>query len=119
MDSLAKAVAATTGHALDCRCMFCCRERKRFRDEAEADHRADLEAALPPVKEEARALFEMVSRNGDTVDSIRELILVSPKTESWLLGQTRHSPRGRRGILKVLNFRRRVLAEFDKLLAQD
>lgn len=96
--------------------MFCYRERKRLRDEAEADHRADMEASLPPVKEEALALFQMIGRNGDSADSIRELIQVPPKVESWLLGQARHGPRGRRGILKVLNFRRRVLAEFERLL---
>ncbi len=112
----AKIIAATTGHAIGCSCMFCCREQKRLRDEAEADHRADMEAALPPVKEEARALFEMIGRNGDSVESIRELIRVSPKGEAWLLEQARHSPRGRRGILKVLDFRRRVLEEFGELV---
>lgn len=118
MDSdLAEKVAVTTSHDIGCFCMVCYRERKRLRDEAEADHRADLEAALPPVKEEARALFEMIGRNGDSVESIRELIQVSPKIETWLLEQARHSPRGRRGIEKVLDFRRRVAAEFEQLIA--
>lgn len=54
MDSLAKAVATTTGHALGCSCTLCYRERKRLRDEAEADRRADLEAALPPAGKSTR-----------------------------------------------------------------
>ena len=115
-DNFARQGTTTTIHEPSCSCMFCYRERKRLRDEAEADRRADLEASLPPVKKEARVLFEMVGRNGDTVDSIRELIRVSPKFEAWLLEQTRYSPRGRRGILKVLDFRRRVLAELEKLV---
>ncbi len=115
--NFAKTIAAIAGHEPGCSCWPCQKERKRLRDEAEADRRADLEAALPPVKQEARALFEMVGRNGDTVDSIRELVRVSPKVEAWLLEQARYNPRGRRGILKVLNFRRRVLAEFEKLSA--
>ena len=114
--NFAKTIAATTGHAIGCGCMFCYRERKRLRDEAEADRRADLEAALPPVKEEARAQFEMIGRNGDTADSIRELIAVPPKIRASLLEYARHRPRAKRGILKVLNFRRRVAAEFERLL---
>ena len=117
--NLAQRASATTGHAIGCRCMFCYRERKRLRDEAEADRRADLEAALPPVKEEARALFEMIGRNGDSVESIRELIRVSSKVEAWLLEQARYSPRSRRGILKALDFRRRVAAEFERLVASE
>lgn len=117
MDSdLAEKATATTGHELGCSCMVCYRERKLLRDEAEADYRADMEAALPPVKEEARALFEMVGRNGDTVDSIRELIRVPPKVKAWLLEQARYSPRGRCGIEKVLRFRWRVLVEFERPL---
>lgn len=116
-DNFARQGAATTSHELGCSCWPCQKERKRLRDEAEADYRADMEAALPPVKEEARALFEMVGRNGDTMDSLRELILVSPKIEAWLLEQTRHSPRGRCGIEKVLRFRRRVLEEFERLVS--
>ncbi len=114
--NFAKTIAATTGHEPGCTCWPCQKERKRLRDKAEADRRADLEASLPPVKEEARALFEMIDRNGDTVDSIRELIRVSPKVEAWLLEQARYGPRGRRGVLKVLDFRQRVAAEFERLL---
>jgi len=113
---LAEKATATNGHAIGCSCMVCYRERKLLRDEAEADYRADMEASLPPVKEEARALFEMIGRNGDSVESIRELFSVPPKIEVWLLEQTRHSPRGRRGIEKVLRFRRRVLEEFERLI---
>ena len=117
--NFARQGAATAGHEPGCRSMFCCRERKRLRDEAEANRCANLEAALPPVKEEALALFEMIGRNSDTVDSIRELIRVSPKVEAWLLEQMRYSPRGHRGILKVLDFRRRVMGEFERLLNKE
>jgi len=58
---LAEKTAITTIHELGCSCWLCRRKRKRLRDEAEADRRSDLEAALPPVKEEARALFDPTS----------------------------------------------------------
>jgi hypothetical protein len=110
--SLAESAAA---HAIGCTCWPCQKERKRLRDEAEADRRADLEAALPPVKEETRALFEMIGRNGDTADSTRELIAVPPKIHASLLEYARHRPRAKQGILKVLDLRQRVAAEFERL----
>lgn len=114
--NFAKTIAAATGHPVGCSCWPCWRKRKRLRDEAEADRRADLEAALPPVKEEARALFGMIGRNGDSVESIRELISVPPKIRASLLKYARHRPRAKRGILKVLDFRQRVAAEFERLV---
>ena len=66
-------------------------------------------------KEEARALFAMIGRNGVTVESIRELIAVPPGIEAALqLYMSRHSEDAR-GIEKVLRFRQRVRAEFDRL----
>ena len=35
--NFARQGATTTGHPVGCSCMFCYRERKRLRDEAEAD----------------------------------------------------------------------------------
>ena len=57
MDSdLAEKVVATTGHELDCCCFPCRRERKRLRDESEADRKADIETGLPPAEIEAKLL---------------------------------------------------------------
>lgn len=111
MDSLAKAVAATTDHEFGCHCMFCSRERKQLRDEAEADRKANIETGLPPVEIEAKSLYEMMRRTGETVDSIRQLISVSPRTRATLRSYTRFNPKARQGIERILRFRRRVAAD--------
>ena len=73
-----------------------------------------MEASLPPVKEEARALFEMVGRNGDTVESIRELIRVRPRIEAVLRAYTKANPEEWRGIRAILRSRQRVEEEFER-----
>jgi hypothetical protein len=66
-------------------------------------------------REEARALFVMVGRNGDTVDSIRELITVPPGIERTLCLYLLRHPEDSDGVMRVLEFRSRVAEEFEQL----
>lgn len=66
-------------------------------------------------KEEARSLFAMIGRNGDTVESIRELIAVPANIENALTLYVSQHPEDARGIEKVFSFRKRVREEFDQL----
>jgi hypothetical protein len=59
----------------------------------------------------------MVGRNGDTVESVRELIAVPPETERTLRSLYLPASRGRLGIERVLQYRRRVAEEFERLAA--
>ena len=44
------------------------------------------------AKNEARLLFAMIGRNGDTVETIRELIAVPPRTERLLKAYAEQNP---------------------------
>jgi hypothetical protein len=66
------------------------------------------------AREEARILFEMMQRSGDTVESIRELIVVPPEIEEALYA--RRHPEDAYGIERVLKFRQRVADEFERLV---
>ena len=68
-------------------------------------------------REEAISLFALIGRNGDTVESVRELIAVPPCVEATLLGYAERNPEDCFGIERVLQFRRRVAEEFERLLA--
>lgn len=65
------------------------------------------------AKAEARMLFAMVGRDGDTLQSIRELIRVPAKIEATLRAYARRFPEDRAGIEGVIQFRRQVAEEFD------
>jgi len=69
-------------------------------------------------KEEARNLYAMMARSGDTIESIRDLIAVPPETEALLSLYAKHHPEDARGIEKVLSFRKRVWEEFDRLVRE-
>lgn len=69
-----------------------------------------------PAKREARLLFTMIGRNGDTVEKIRELIAVPPRIESVLRAYAAHSPAEGPSIEGVLRYRRKVAKEFEALL---
>jgi hypothetical protein len=60
----------------------------------------------------------MVGRNGDTVDSIRELIAVPPWIEDALGLYGRRFPEDAPAIEKVLRFRTCVREEFDRLVRE-
>jgi hypothetical protein len=73
-----------------------------------------LDRAIAP-REEALTLFALVGRNGDTVESVRELIAVPPRIEPALLLDAERNPEDARGVERVLQFRRRVAEEFEQL----
>ena len=65
-------------------------------------------------REEARSLFAMIGRNGDTVESIRELIAVPPNIEDALLLYAARHPEDAPGIKRVIEFRRQVAEKFEQ-----
>jgi hypothetical protein len=75
-----------------------------------------LESAATPW-EEARDLFAGIESNADTVESIRELIEVPPRIEEALWRYARRYPEDAQGIERVLEFRRCVREEFERLVA--
>jgi hypothetical protein len=64
---------------------------------------------------EAKALFVMVGKNGDTVESLRELISVPPEIETLLRTYAQFHPVESREIEMGLRFRERVLEEFERM----
>ncbi len=75
-----------------------------------------LDRVIAP-REEALTLFALVGRNGDTIESVRELIAVPPRIEAALLLYAERNPEDALGIERVLQFRRRVAEEFERLAA--
>lgn len=69
---------------------------------------------LPSPRTEAKALFRMVGRNGDSTESIRELIQVQPETKNIMLARAANPSE----INRILKFRERVLAVFEELAAK-
>jgi hypothetical protein len=57
----------------------------------------------------------MVGKNGDTVESLRELISVPPEIETLLQAYAQFHPVEGREIEMSLRFRERVLEEFEQL----
>jgi len=76
-----------------------------------------LESTATP-REETRNLFALVGKNGDTVDSIRELIAAPPLIEHALGLYAKRFPEDAPPIEKVLNYRKRVREEFDRLVRE-
>jgi hypothetical protein len=68
-------------------------------------------------REEARSLFAMIGRNGDTIDSIRELIAVPSDVEQALRLYIQRHPEDAAGIERVIEFRKRVAQQFERLAA--
>ncbi len=82
----------------------------------ESESSAEAQAwRLPSPTAEARVLFGLVGRNGDTVETIRELITVPEETEAALQAFVRAYPEEQGNIERVLRFRREVQAEFERL----
>jgi hypothetical protein len=67
------------------------------------------------ARAEAKSLFRLVSR-GETVEQMRELILVDEKTEGFLLDCARANPGEGTYVRNALSFRRAVWREFERLL---
>jgi hypothetical protein len=67
--------------------------------------------------DEARKLLMLIGRNGDTIESIRDLIAVPPEIERTMRLFVLEHPEESGGVERVLEFRRRVSEEFDLLTA--
>jgi len=65
--------------------------------------------------EEAGRLVALVGHNGDTVETIRELIAVPPEIEKALLGFAKAYPEEAAGVHLLLEFRGKVSEEFERL----
>jgi hypothetical protein len=69
--------------------------------------------------DEARDLHRMVIFGSSTIDAMRDLISVPPKIEGALLAYADRYPKDGQRIQCVLQFRRRVAEEFERLLYCD
>jgi hypothetical protein len=65
---------------------------------------------------EARGLFIAIGRNGETVDSMRELIRVDQESRKALMDFAAAQPEESVWILRTLEFRERVLEQFEQLI---
>jgi hypothetical protein len=69
--------------------------------------------------DEARDLHRMVTYGSCTIESMRDLISVPPEIESALLAYANRFPKDGERIHCVLQFRRRVGQEFERLVNCD
>lgn len=68
------------------------------------------------AREEARILFAMICRGNDTIESVRALIAVPPKTEEALRLYAQQNPDDSFGVEGMLRFRQRVAESFESLV---
>ena len=66
---------------------------------------------------EARGLFALLGRDGNTAEGIRRLIEVPPEVEASLRAFIRLNPEEGFEIEHILSFRQKVAEEFERLLA--
>ena len=71
-------------------------------------------ACTPKI--EAQALLKLVGFNGSTVETIRELIAIPAETEEHFRSYAACYPEDQSAIERVIEFRRRVGEEFDRLV---
>ena len=71
---------------------------------------------VPQPHVEALALVKMLGRNGADVESLRELIEVPAETERHLRAFAAEFPDSKTRVERLLNFRKRVREEFEKLI---
>ncbi len=69
---------------------------------------------LPSARTEAKALFRMVCRNGDNLESMRALIQVGNEVKKLMF---KYDP-DKEEVKRILRFRERVLAAFNELAAK-
>jgi hypothetical protein len=67
---------------------------------------------------EARGLFIAIGRNGETADSMRELIRVDQESRKTLMDFAAAQPAESVWVLRTLEFRERVLREFERLVSR-
>jgi hypothetical protein len=65
---------------------------------------------------EARGLFAAIGRNGETIDSVRELICLDPESRKVLENFAAAQPAESVWVLRVMEFRERVLEQFERLV---
>ena len=82
---------------------------------AAADNEGGAWGCAEP-KSEARSLFQLLGRNGHTIDKLRELIRVTPKEEAILRASALDSPILAGHIERVLRYRVQVAEEFERLI---
>ena len=75
---------------------------------------SDSDNELPSPRTEAKALFRMVDRNGDNVESLRALIQVGENVKQMMF---KNAP-DEKEVRRMLLFRERVLEVFDQLAAR-
>ena len=88
-----------------------------LRRERKATCRKENSWAIGNPLDEAHDLHKMVSYGSSTVESIRELISVPAKIEAALLAYADRYRKDGQRIHCVLQFRRKVAEEFDRLVA--
>jgi hypothetical protein len=71
--------------------------------------------SLPPPRVEAKALFTMLGRNGDTEESLLKLIRVAPREQAALRGCAARYHELSVHIERALRFREKVEEEFKRL----
>lgn len=74
--------------------------------------------SAPSPKVEAQALLKLVRFNGSTVETIRELIAIPAETEEYFRSYVAHHPEEESPIERVIEFRRRVGEEFDRMVRE-
>jgi len=67
-------------------------------------------------KTEAQALLKLLGPNGTTVEAIRELIAIPAETEELFRSYAARHPEDDSPIVRVIEFRRRVGEEFERLI---
>ena len=73
----------------------------------------------PSANAEAGSLFRLIGSNGQTADTVRELIAIPPRELSILQALTKSSPELSRRVEHAIEFRQQVLEEFDRLVAKN
>lgn len=78
----------------------------------------DIESTwrMPVPRVEARALFQMLTRGHTDIASLRDLIDIPEETEQKLRAFVAEYPDNETRIERLLNFRKRVRAEFERLI---
>ena len=70
------------------------------------------------VHDEVRYLLALMERTQTPLDEMRELITVPPNLECMLRAFCHENPEETLGIIKILEFRRKVAEEFERHLVK-
>ncbi len=75
-----------------------------------------IPTALAAARSEARSLLKLIGKNGDTVETVRALIGVSPRIAAKIHAYQRAHPEDEPAFAAVLSYRQRVAEEFERLV---